>query len=40
MFAGTEREFVMQETFMTRIGVDRMLKFAFELAQVAAEAST
>ena len=33
MFPGTEREIVMQETVMTRIGVDRVLKFAFELAQ-------
>jgi tartrate dehydrogenase/decarboxylase/D-malate dehydrogenase len=33
MFTGTEREIVMQETVMTRIGVDRVLKFAFELAQ-------
>ena len=33
MFAGTEREVVMQETVMSRIGVDRILKFAFELAQ-------
>ena len=33
MFQGTEREFVVQETFITRIGVDRVLKFAFELAQ-------
>jgi len=33
MFAGTEREFVMQETIMTRHGVDRVLKFAFELAR-------
>jgi len=32
MFAGTEREFVVQETIMTRIGVDRVLKYAFELA--------
>jgi tartrate dehydrogenase/decarboxylase/D-malate dehydrogenase len=32
MFAGTEREVVMQETVMTRIGVDRVLKFAFGLA--------
>jgi tartrate dehydrogenase/decarboxylase/D-malate dehydrogenase len=32
MFAGTEREFVIQETVMTRVGVDRILKFAFELA--------
>ena len=33
MFEGTEREVVMQETVMSRIGVDRVLKFAFELAQ-------
>jgi tartrate dehydrogenase/decarboxylase/D-malate dehydrogenase len=33
MFEGTAREIVMQETVMTRIGVDRVLKFAFELAQ-------
>jgi len=33
MFPGTEREFAVQETFMTRVGVDRILKFAFELAQ-------
>ena len=32
MFPGTEREFVVQETVMTRIGVDRILKFAYELA--------
>lgn len=32
IFPGTEREVVMQETVMTRIGVDRVLKFAFELA--------
>lgn len=33
MFPGTEREMVMQETVMTRVGVDRILKFAFDLAQ-------
>ena len=33
IFSGTEREMVMQETVMTRIGVDRVLKYAFELAQ-------
>ena len=32
MFEGTAREFVVQETVMTRHGVDRVLKFAFELA--------
>ncbi|OWJ66716.1 tartrate dehydrogenase [Inquilinus limosus] len=32
MFPGTEREVVIQETVMTRTGVDRVLKFAFELA--------
>jgi tartrate dehydrogenase/decarboxylase/D-malate dehydrogenase len=33
IFEGTERETVVQETVMTRIGVDRVLKFAFDLAQ-------
>ncbi len=33
MFADTEREVVVQETVMSRYGVDRILKFAFELAQ-------
>lgn len=33
MFSGTEREVVVQETVMSRHGVDRILKFAFELAQ-------
>ena len=33
MFANTDREFVVQETYMTRIGVDRVVKFAFELAR-------
>ena len=33
MYEGTEREIVMQQTVMTRVGVDRVLKFAFELAQ-------
>ncbi len=33
MYSGTEREIVMQETVMSRVGVDRVLKFAFELAQ-------
>ena len=32
LFEGTEREMAMQETVMTRHGVDRVLKFAFELA--------
>lgn len=32
MFAGTEREVVIQETVMTRFGVDRILRFAFDLA--------
>ncbi len=31
-FPGTEREFVVQETVMTRTGVDRILRFAFDLA--------
>jgi tartrate dehydrogenase/decarboxylase/D-malate dehydrogenase len=33
MFPGTEREIVLQETVMTRVGVDRILKFAYDLAQ-------
>ena len=33
MFEGTAREMVMQESVMTRVGVDRVLKFAFELAR-------
>lgn len=33
MFEGTAREIVMQETVMSRHGVDRVLKFAFEQAQ-------
>ncbi|RAR10367.1 tartrate dehydrogenase [Stemphylium lycopersici] len=33
IFEGTEREVVMQETVMTRIGVDRVLKYALDLAK-------
>ena len=33
IFPGTDREVVMQETVMTRIGVDRVLRYAFDLAQ-------
>ncbi len=33
MYEGTAREIVMQETVMSRHGVDRVLKFAFEQAQ-------
>ncbi|MGQ3045228.1 MAG: tartrate dehydrogenase [Niveispirillum sp.] len=32
MFPGTDREVVIQETVMTRVGVDRVLRYAFELA--------
>jgi tartrate dehydrogenase/decarboxylase/D-malate dehydrogenase len=32
MFSGTERELVVQETVMTRFGIDRILRYAFELA--------
>jgi tartrate dehydrogenase/decarboxylase / D-malate dehydrogenase len=32
MFEGTDREFVLQEAVFTRKGVDRVLKYAFELA--------
>jgi tartrate dehydrogenase/decarboxylase / D-malate dehydrogenase len=33
MFPDTDREFIVQETVMTRTGVDRVVKFAFELAK-------
>ena len=33
MYPGTEREVVIQETVMSRIGVDRILRYAFELAK-------
>ncbi|WP_199103511.1 tartrate dehydrogenase [Aquitalea sp. ASV11] len=33
MFEGTERETVVQESIFTRHGTDRILKFAFEMAQ-------
>jgi tartrate dehydrogenase/decarboxylase / D-malate dehydrogenase len=33
MFEGSERELVLQETVMTRTGVDRVLQFAFEAAR-------
>ena len=33
MFPGTDREFVIQESIFTRHGTDRILKFAFDLAQ-------
>ncbi|HVT71161.1 MAG TPA: tartrate dehydrogenase [Trebonia sp.] len=32
MFEGTDREVVLQETVMTRTGIDRVLRYAFELA--------
>ena len=33
MFPGTDREIVVQETVMSRIGVDRVLRYAFEVAR-------
>jgi tartrate dehydrogenase/decarboxylase/D-malate dehydrogenase len=33
IFAGTDRETVLQETVMTRVGVDRIMRYAFELAR-------
>lgn len=33
IFEGTERETVLQETVMTRVGVDRVLRYAFEVAR-------
>jgi tartrate dehydrogenase/decarboxylase/D-malate dehydrogenase len=33
MYAGTEREFAVQQSLFSRHGTDRVLKYAFELAQ-------
>jgi tartrate dehydrogenase/decarboxylase/D-malate dehydrogenase len=33
MYAGTEREIVIQESVYSRVGTDRVLKYAFELAR-------
>ena len=33
MFPGSKREFVIQETVMTKKGIDRILNFAFKLAK-------
>jgi tartrate dehydrogenase/decarboxylase / D-malate dehydrogenase len=33
MYAGTEREIAIQESVFSRFGTDRIMKFAFELAQ-------
>ena len=33
MYPGTDREIVVQETVMSRLGVDRILKYAFDLAK-------
>jgi tartrate dehydrogenase/decarboxylase / D-malate dehydrogenase len=33
LYPGTEREIVIQESVFTRIGVDRIVRFAFELAR-------
>lgn len=33
LFAGTEREVVLQESVFTRVGVDRVLKYAFDVAR-------
>ena len=33
MFEGTEREVVVQQSAFSRVGTDRILKYAFELAQ-------
>ena len=33
MYAGSEREIVIQETIMSKIGIDRVQKYAFELAK-------
>jgi len=36
MYAGTDREIVIQESVYSRFGADRVLKYAFELAQARA----
>ena len=33
IFEGTDRETVVQETVMTRVGIDRVLRYAFDLAR-------
>jgi Isocitrate/isopropylmalate dehydrogenase len=33
MYEGTEREIALQETIMSRYGIDRVQKFAFEIAK-------
>lgn len=33
MYQGTDREIVVQETVMSKVGIDRVQKFAFELAK-------
>lgn len=33
MYSGTEREIVIQETVMSRFGIDRVLEYAFRLAE-------
>src|SRR5699024_12386963 len=32
IFSGTEREMVLQESVFTRVGVDRVIRFAFDMA--------
>ena len=33
MYTGSDREMVVQETIFTRHGIDRIMRYAFELAQ-------
>ena len=40
MFQGTEHEMAMQEAIFTRSGVDRVMRFAFELRAASARRST
>ncbi len=40
MYAGTEHEFVSQQSVFSRRGTDRVMRYAFELAQHPAAAST
>ncbi len=40
MFEGTDREFVSQQSVFSRVGTDRILKFAFELAMTRPKKNT
>ena len=39
MFPGTDQEMAIQDTIFTRLGCDRVMRYAFELARTAARRS-